>query len=287
VTSESEDDGDTRLRAYDLFGECRFGFQQALEAWPGNELARHGLRMAAIAMAELELRRGDARTAAKLASVLESAPPQLAARIEEGIREQEQRERHLEALEALGKDHDPKIGTRTRMFVSSIFILVWAVAPVLLKQFAPAALHNSYTTTLVMACSALIVAIALGVWARDSMSKTVINRRLAGVALLMLVFNLMATFGGMSMGLPPSTVDVFLLLLWSFTAAVLAFTVDRRLTPAALSYLIGFFVAGADVELRTYVIGVANFIMAANAFVVWRPKVLFAKRLPDGSYGDS
>jgi hypothetical protein len=287
VTGQSNDEGDTRLRAYDLFGECRFGFQQALEAWPGNELAADGLRLAAIAMAELELRFGDARTAARLVETLESVPAALNAKIEEGLREQEERERRMARLEALGKDHDPKVGTRTRMFVSSLFVLLWAVTPVVSALFAPRELRDSYTLTLSFAGVALLIALAVGYWARESMLKTVINRRVGGIALIMLVANLMAELGGLQMGLSAPDAEVFLFLLWSFTTAVLALTVDRRLMLAALMYLVGFFVASADVERRLWAMAVTNLIMAVTAFVVWRPAVLFAKRLPDGTYDES
>jgi serine/threonine-protein kinase len=39
---------------YELYAECRFGFQQALRAWSGNEEARRGLAQAEAAMAELQ-----------------------------------------------------------------------------------------------------------------------------------------------------------------------------------------------------------------------------------------
>src|SRR5690606_1164167 len=114
------DDSDRRVRAYDLFGECRFGFAEALAAWPDNHLARDGLGRAVGAMIELELERGDARAARALYEQLASSSPALADRIEAGIALQEQAERRQRELEKLGQDLDKSIGTRTRMFVMAV-----------------------------------------------------------------------------------------------------------------------------------------------------------------------
>jgi serine/threonine-protein kinase len=52
------DDPAEHQRRYRLFGECRFGFRLALDAWPGNLGAAEGLRRATAAMAGYELGRG-------------------------------------------------------------------------------------------------------------------------------------------------------------------------------------------------------------------------------------
>ena len=149
----------------------------------------------------------------------------------------------------------------------------------LFRSFAPQELRDSYAMTLAFGGVALVVALGLGFWARESMLKTVINRRVGGIAIIMLVANLMTELGGLLMGLPAPVAEVFLFLLWSFTTAVLALTVDRRLVLAALMYLVGFFVASADVDRRLWVMAVTNLIMAITAFVVWRPAV--STPLPD------
>src|SRR4029453_9484031 len=97
-------DSERRVAAYDLFGECRFGFQQALAGWADNETARKGLERAILMMIDFELARGDARAAARLKNDLETAPASVNERVERGLREQQERERRLAVLEKLGKD---------------------------------------------------------------------------------------------------------------------------------------------------------------------------------------
>ena len=67
-----------RDRLYDAYGAVRFGFQQALRAWPDNELARVGLREATLRLAEHELESDDARAACAgaLLEVCRLAPQQ-------------------------------------------------------------------------------------------------------------------------------------------------------------------------------------------------------------------
>src|SRR5205807_2465002 len=71
---------DDDLRAARLFAASRFGFEQALRAWPASNEARAGLHATHAAMAEYELRRRHADAAAVLLQELQAfgdAPPAL------------------------------------------------------------------------------------------------------------------------------------------------------------------------------------------------------------------
>jgi serine/threonine-protein kinase len=59
-------------RVFDLFSECRFGFQQALRSWPANARAERGLEVAVEGMIAFELRGGSARHAEALLRELKS-----------------------------------------------------------------------------------------------------------------------------------------------------------------------------------------------------------------------
>ncbi|MCA9718280.1 MAG: serine/threonine protein kinase, partial [Myxococcales bacterium] len=66
---------------YNLFGQCRFGFQLALAASPGDKTARVGSRRAVEAMVRHELQRDNAAAAAAFASGVELSS-ELRARID-------------------------------------------------------------------------------------------------------------------------------------------------------------------------------------------------------------
>jgi len=105
-----------------LFGECRFGFREALRAWPGNTLAAEGLRRAVVLMTEVELAQGDPRTAALLVSELRDPPEELAARVKRARAAQREED---ERLARLARDQDPAIGRRVRLLVSVSLGIVW------------------------------------------------------------------------------------------------------------------------------------------------------------------
>ena len=66
-------------RAYNVFGECRFGFRQALRAWKDAEVAKTGMTRAVSAMVRFEAEKGDARAAQLLLGELDEKNPELEA----------------------------------------------------------------------------------------------------------------------------------------------------------------------------------------------------------------
>jgi serine/threonine-protein kinase len=77
-TGESDDDP----AVYDAFGQARFGFEQALEVDPDNDVARRGLEDALTLMAERELDRGAYRAASLLIADLREPRPDLDERLD-------------------------------------------------------------------------------------------------------------------------------------------------------------------------------------------------------------
>jgi serine/threonine-protein kinase len=103
------DDEKDDVHAQRAFAEARFGFKQALRAWP-EPSAKAGMREAVTLMCERELRQGRADAAALL---LEDAE------VTDELRERvmtlrEQKARRDDELESIARDADPLIGQRVR-----------------------------------------------------------------------------------------------------------------------------------------------------------------------------
>jgi serine/threonine-protein kinase len=115
---------DRRQTAHELYAECRFGFQQALRAWGGNDDARAGLVRATVAMVELELAAGAPRAAALLAAELTGPHVELRARVEALSRRVEAEGAELARLRVLERDldADAQAGPR-RAFVAVVAAL--------------------------------------------------------------------------------------------------------------------------------------------------------------------
>ncbi|MEO1268325.1 MAG: serine/threonine-protein kinase, partial [Myxococcota bacterium] len=112
---EGQHEGQT---LYQVFSECRFGFEQALKGWPYNTLARDGQTQALRLMIRHELD-GDNLSAAKtFVALLDPVPEEIA----EEIAAMERRFAAIAAerarLEALALDFDTRIGYSARRLLA-------------------------------------------------------------------------------------------------------------------------------------------------------------------------
>ena len=108
-------------RAHDLFGECRFGFQQALRLWPDNRAARRGLTRALLAMLEFEIRRENLPAAAALLAELQGDAGELGGKVGEMASRLRRAQREIAALRAFQRDHDLERGSRSRSYAAMVF----------------------------------------------------------------------------------------------------------------------------------------------------------------------
>jgi serine/threonine-protein kinase len=261
---------EVRVDAHDLLGACRAGFSAALDVWPENETARTGLNRAITSMIDYELRRGDGRAASALLEQLDHPPDDLAKRVERGVVRQREAEEKTKRLEKLGKDFDPRIGTRTRMVVSAVIGALWCIIP-LVGQLTGLG-KASYGGLLAFAAFAIITALALFVWARESFTKTAFNRRIAGAVLVALASHFVIIAGGWLGGRPPASLTPFYPLVWSVAVTFVSIMVDRKLWPTALTYMLVFLGASRWPEKRFYLMSLGNAVLTLNVLIAWRPR---------------
>ncbi|HUH02573.1 MAG TPA: serine/threonine-protein kinase [Kofleriaceae bacterium] len=265
-------DGDPRKdreEIYKLFGACRFGFHEALAMWRDNEEARAGLRHAIIAVAEHELAIDDPRAAVGLLSELEDPPAELVARARAAAAARAQRRAELEQL---GQQYDHTIGTRTRTFLMLVLGACFTGFP--LFAGLTGVQLRTHGQHIVWSCGFLLIVIALGFWARDSLSKTVINRRIAAAMVFLFVAQVILQVGMTLLEVPIAQSQVMMLFLWLVMDAMLAIGVDRRLAPSVVGFLIAFLVAARFPEHRFFAMSAANFGFTVNAVWLWRPRSL-------------
>jgi len=264
-------------RVHRLFGACRFGFHEALVAWRDNDDARAGLERATVAVAEHELRADDPRAALGLLHELDPPPAELLARARAAATERDRREAEREQVRLL---HDPRIGTRTRMFLAVVLGAVFTVAP-LVPGVLGASTPGGHSYRMLFVSSLILLGLVgvLGAWGRESMLATRVNQR----ALLMTVYLFVAQTGLVGalwhLGMPLVVAELMMLFLWAVITAAIAIGIDSGLAPAAVGNAIGFAVAVRWPDYRFYVMSAVNLIFTINAFVRWRPTQLLSPRL--------
>ena len=259
-----------RDEVYRLFGACRSGFHDALAVWPGNHEASAGLVDATVAVAEFELRGGHADVAVRLLGELPTPPPLLA---EAHAAAAAQASRRTE-LARLGREHDLSIGTRTRVFLIAVIGVLFTIDP-LVAGLVPDMQLASHRELLVFAVTSLSVVALLGLWARETLGSTLVNRRLAGMTLLLFAMQLALALGGWALAIPVASIQVVFLLVYATVVSGIAIAIDRQLWPSAVGYLVAFAVAAWRPQWRMFLMSAADLVVTINALRRWWPASLW------------
>jgi eukaryotic-like serine/threonine-protein kinase len=170
-----------------LLGIARFSFQAALREWRDNAAAKSGLERAYVAAGRHALRQGEPERALTIAvgAPVEAQGEALAALLSEAQGAAEKRQRELAALAARG---DIQTGARTRAFVALMTSLVWFIGPCV-GWWHASTTGSSFPHEVAMASGLqLVVWAGLSIWARDSMTKTALNRAIMRIGFLLPIY---------------------------------------------------------------------------------------------------
>jgi serine/threonine-protein kinase len=253
-----------------LFGACRFGFHEALAVWRDNADAIQGLVRATSAVAEHELAAGDPRAAVALLSELAEPPPELMARARRAAADQATR--NVEA-ERLRRQHDLGVGARTRTLIMAIMGTLFTAVP-LTAALAPdlVAFSTSYATHIAWSLGFFVLVAGFGIWARESMMSTVLNRRAFVAIEALFVGQILLCAATWRLGISLTATEVLLMFVWVVMSGMAALTLDRRLTPGFVGYLIAFVIAVQAPERRYLIMAAANLAFTITAVYHWWPK---------------
>jgi serine/threonine-protein kinase len=263
---------ETAGSVHHLFGECRFGFRAALDAWPENEVARGALRLAIKAMAEYEISVKNLAAARLLVGELGDPPQELRRRLAELERERALDAEHRERLEALRRDYDPTTGSRTRTFVAAVLGVTWTFLPVVLHFYLRATDRTpNLKFSFAVAGGSLVLALGLGYWGRESMMKTVVNRRMFAFLIFVLVAHLVFDTVMAIAGIGGLTAMVMNFFLWFTAAGIAAITIEPRAWPTAVGYLAALFLSLIWPEYLLLFAGASQAVLTINVIAIWSP----------------
>jgi hypothetical protein len=280
AASESKPNADPALAeertitVANLLGECRFGYRAALAAWPANEAARRGLDHALLAVVEYELREGDAHAAAALLREVKHPPKDVASRVEAVSRERADHDTRLRKLET---DLDPNIGTRTRFTIGGVFGTLWTVGPLALW----ADVTHGHVVTYGELIGAPLVCIALGVgafvWARETLTKTLLNRRLGHMFALALWAQAFLSIAACLASIPIRDAQLLIPAIWGLSYAMLAVWGEIWFSVAAVTCAITLLVSAASRRWMYPLMSLDNLTFTVVLVRVWLPKEDFAR----------
>ncbi len=259
---------DGREEIYNLFGAARFGYLEALRAWDENDEARAGLQVVRELMIDFELASGSAEAAHAILAEMTAPDPLRRARVDGAMMLRADEKARLAKLDHLEAEYDPRIGRTTRLFFTSILGVLGGVSPFLMYA---ARARAPELGALVLRTAALVAfASMFFYWARDSLSKTRLNRNLAYTTLSGLVMQTLLAPGLALMGISLRHHVTLSMMLWSFLAISLAITSEVRFALPAALYLAGFFAAAASDSVFPFILyaagNVSNLVVVLAAW---------------------
>jgi hypothetical protein len=272
---ENDPSGEDRtLAVFNLLGECRFGYRAALAAWGENEAARKGLDRALLAVVDHELREGDALGAQTLLREVSAAPLTVSERVDAAVRSRVEEEARAKKIQA---DLDPTVGSRTRAFVTLIFGSMWTFAPLVAWWDERRGGGHTQAAMFVAPVAFLLIGFAIFAWARESLSKTALNRRIARTLMLYLVAQIVLTLGTYLAGLPLPQSRLVLVFTWALTEGMMAIWVEPWLAAPALACAATFLMSSVR---PAWIYPLSSFDNALFTYVllrVWFPKQDFER----------
>ena len=255
-----------QLEVYRLFGECRFGFKQALESWSGNLPAARGLVSATQALIEWELAANNPEAAAAALAELESPPPELVARVAEARAVAEAAARRTEEAQRLAQRFDATVGRRTRIALALLMCGLWMALPLRRLFFGG---RPNYETMRWAPLIYLGAAVVLGWFFRRILLSHAFNRTIMGV-ITVAVIGQWALFTADDLaGLPAEIAAWQSQFLAFITTGLLSVCLVPRLAFAAVTYLVFFMLGAAHPDWRDVLLVLGNTALLLNAALIW------------------
>jgi serine/threonine-protein kinase len=247
-----------------LFGACRFGFHEALHAWPDNAAARAGLTEATIAVAEFELAHDAPAAAVALLGELDPPPPLLA--------------KARAALESQRRARDLSVNASARSLLVAAFGAVFTLVPIIMA-LVPAFSMRDRATFIGEPWLAFALATPIALIAYRRFGTTEIDRRL--LLAIPFTFLMQATVAtGLAIaGIPLDKAFVAFPALWGTMCGMVALLGEPRIAGAALGYIAAFLVSARFPEYRLWAVSAGNGILAVNALTWYRVKCRLASQL--------
>jgi len=248
--------------------EARFGYSQALAAWPESVAAQAGLDRVTEQYALWCARRGQLDTAEGLAKQLSTRSEALDAALWAERERQAEAAERLRGLESLGADLDARTGQRIRLAVAGGGVAVAAGLPIaglLIEGLA------SYTSVLAFPIGFLAL-IALGIAARPkALSATRLNRAGMGTLIAMSLAQLAVTWMGYQAGVDLDVTMAMVFPVWTLAAVLFVMTLAAPLWPSAVAYVMGCGVVVVWPETWLAGSSLCNAVVLVNLLWVWRP----------------
>ncbi len=257
------------LAIFNRLGECRFGYRAAMAAWSGNTAARRGLDRALLAVVDLEVNEGRPQDRGGAPREVAEPPADSVARVDAALRAREVEDQRLKKLE---QDMDPAVGTRTRTLIGTFFGVAWTALPLVGWCMVRAGHPASHWALVGGAAGSHAAGRAVYAWARETITKTLLNRRLAQTLALQMLIQLVLSLGAYWMGLTAEQSGTLHIFAWASVLMALALWVERWFGLAAFISAVSFAAACREPSLLYPLMSICNASFMIVLVRVWLPR---------------
>ncbi|MFT7521423.1 MAG: serine/threonine protein kinase [Kiritimatiellia bacterium] len=252
-----------RSHIHALHGRAHFGFEQALREWPDNPEALAGRRRAGLLLVRYELNHGHTSAASMFLDSLDNPPINLRKEVRDAEHLSIQEDMELEERR---RDADPGIGLRTRLVIAAVLASTWVIGPPLNSWIQP---DITWTRLIGTSIALLAAVLAAGVWARETLSKTTLNRSAFALLLMVPLGQLILDVSTLLLGIEALHSFILRIVLWALVTSTLAATMDRRFWPAAQAYAAAAVLSATLPSLHVWFMAAGNLVLLTSIFMVW------------------
>ena len=126
--------------------------------------------------------------------------------------------------------------------------------------------------TFLSALAFIVLGLALFAWARESLNKTALNRRVARTLMVYLTAQMVLSVGTWLAGVPPERSFVLVIFAWSLTEAMMAVWIEPWLALPAATCAATFLLGSVRPAFAYPLASVDNALLTYVLVRVWYPK---------------
>jgi len=256
----------SRTLLYEHFVAVRFGIKQVNEDFLSDrDFERYeGLLRA---LCEWELRANRPETAQLLVHEFREYPTDIGERIQQQKQEVKQEQERLRKIDIEQSD---TIGIRTRAFVIILTIIGWAAFP---AWVVVTKVDYNYGHLFMQSTAMLSWMLLIGVWAKDTLSSTEVNRRTFGMLLAEPLFHTITDLCAWTMDWTAQEAWLLRFVVWSTMLLSYGILMEVRFLPIAFAYsllTIGLF---TNPEWTDWAAIGLNVFLLISMGIVWRQEM--------------
>ena len=259
------------LQIHELYGQCRFGFQEALRSWPQNTDAQEGLQSTLEIMAEYSIRQGEYLAASALVAQLPRENEALQKKLAELKDKMDSEAARNQQLQKIAENLNLRVGSKTRSILISLIGVCWCVFFFVMGWLSRNGYYEPSNFDYVFANISIAALLGLGVFfGRRVLFQNAANRSLVRLVYLAFACFILLGITGQVLGFSGRDSYIIALLIICLITGMMTIFLDWRLVGAPLVFFLALVASLIRPDYSYEFQGAADLVAFVWIGVVWR-----------------